>query len=90
MGKKTSFSNQYLADTRADRVLPASAEVVRTDGAAEFRDGNFAQVCKDFGIRQEFTTRDRPEFNGVAERRIAMIEAAGLAAQFRRGNYFRT
>ena len=56
-------------------------EVDRPYGAAEFRDGDFAQVCRDFGIRQDFTTRDRPEFNGVAERRIAMIEAAGLAAQ---------
>ena len=56
-------------------------EVVRTYGAAAFRDCDFAQVCREFGIRQEFTTRDRPEFNGVAERLIAMIEAAGLAAQ---------
>ena len=72
----------YLADTRADKVLPASAEVVRTDGTAEFRDCDFAQVCRDFGIWQELTTSDRrPEFNGVAEWRIAMIEAAGLAAQ---------
>ena len=62
-GQVSEFLKQYLADTRTDRVLPASAEVVRTDGAAEFRDGDFAQVCRDFGIRQEFTTRDRPEFH---------------------------
>ena len=63
-------------------------EVARTYGAAEIRYGDFAQVCRDFGIRQEFTTRDRPEFNGVAERRIAMIEAAGLAAQIQARQLF--
>ena len=87
-GQVGEFLKQYLADTRTDRVLPASAEVVRTDGAAEFRDGDFAQVCRDFGIQQEFTTRDRPEFNGVAERRIAKIEAAGLAAQIQARQLF--
>ena len=32
-------------------------------------------------IRQEFTTADPPQYNGVAERQIAIIEAAGLAAR---------
>ena len=37
-------------------------------------------MCRDRNIRQEFTTGDSPEFNGVAERRIAMVESAGLPA----------
>ena len=37
-------------------------------------------MCRDRNIIQEFTTADSPEFNGVAERRIAMVESAGLAA----------
>ena len=32
-------------------------------------------------IRQEFTTDDPPQYNGVAERQIAIIEAAGHAAR---------
>ena len=37
-------------------------------------------MCKDRNIRQEYTTADSPEFNGVAERRTAMVESAGLPA----------
>ena len=32
-------------------------------------------------IRREFTTADPPQYDGVAERQIAIIEAAGLAAR---------
>ena len=37
-------------------------------------------MYRDRNIIQEFTTADSPEDNGVAERRIAMVESAGLAA----------
>ena len=46
----------------------------------EFSKENFPTMCRDRNIRQEFTTADSPEFNGVAERRTAMVESAGLVA----------
>ena len=70
---------QFLADERVAGVLSA-VEVVRSDEEAEFK-GDFLKLCRRHSIRQEFTTADSAEFNGVAERHIAMIESVGMAAQ---------
>ena len=37
-------------------------------------------MCRNRNIRQAIARADNPEFNGIAERRIAMVESAGLAA----------
>ena len=75
----SKFFKQYLADHRFSGT-PSPVETVRTDDAAEFESGYFADLCRERGIRQEFTTANSPQFNGVAERGIAMIESTGKAA----------
>ena len=75
----STYFKQYLADDRFSGT-PSPVETVRTDDAAEFKSGYFADVCRERGIRQEFTTANSPQFNGVAERGIAMIESTGKAA----------
>ena len=42
--------------------------------------GRLLIFFRERGIRREFTSAGSPQFNGVAERRIAMIESAGKAA----------
>ena len=81
------YFSQYLADYRFTGV-PFPVEVVRTDDAAEFKGGAFADLRRERGIRQEFTTADSPQFNGVAERGIALIELAGKAAAIQPGIKF--
>ena len=78
-GEVFRYFRQYLADYRFTGV-PCAVETVRTDDAAEVKGGAFANLCRERGIRQEFTTADSPQFNGVAERGIATIESAGKAA----------
>ena len=39
-------------------------------------------MCRNRNIRQEFTAADSPEFGGVTERRIEMVEPASLEAHF--------
>ena len=73
------YFKQFLSDVRATGT-PSTVEIVRSDEGGEFSKGNFPKMCRDRNNRQEFTTADSPEFNGVAERRIAMVESAGLAA----------
>ena len=75
----SKYVKQYLADHRFSGT-PSPVETVRTDDAAEFKSGYFADLCRERGIRQEFTTANSPQFNGVAERGIAMIESTGKAA----------
>ena len=75
----SKYFKQYLADHRFSGT-PSPVETVRTDDAAEFKSGYFADLCRERGIRQEFTTANSPQFNGVAERGIAMIESTGKAA----------
>ena len=90
MGSKvedTKYFMQYLAEYRFTGV-PSPVEVVRTDDAAEFKGGAFADLCRERRIRQEFTTADSPQLNGVAERGIALIESAGKAAAIQAGIMF--
>ena len=82
------YFRQYLEEYRFTGV-PCPVETVRTDGAAEFKGGASADLCRERGIRQEFTTADSPQFNGVAERGIAMMDSAGKAAIIQAGLYFR-
>ena len=74
----SKYFKQYLADHRFSGT-PSPEETVRTDDAAGFKSGYFADLCRERGIRQEFTTANSPQFNGVAERGIAMIESTWKA-----------
>ena len=54
---------------------------MHTDDAAEFKSRHFDVLCRERGNRQEeFTTANSPQFNGVIEKAIAMIESTGKAA----------
>ena len=45
-------------------------------------EGKSGKLCRERKIKHEFTTADSPEYNGVAERGLIMIESAALAARF--------
>ena len=75
----SKYFKQYLADHRFSGT-PSPVETVRTDDAAESKSANFADFCRERGIRPEFTTASSLQFNGVAEKGIAMIESTGKAA----------
>ena len=53
------YFKQYLADHRFSST-PSPVEPVRTDDAAEFKSRYFADLCRERGIRQEFTTANSP------------------------------
>ena len=55
--------------------------MVRSDGGGGFSKGAFGALCTAEKIRQEFRTADSLQYNGDAERQIAIIEAAGLEAR---------
>ena len=71
-----TFFSKYLAE-----IAPRKVEVVRSAGSGEFSKGTFGALCTTEKIRQEITTAYSPQYNGVAERQTALIEAAGLAAR---------
>ena len=71
-----TYFSKYLAE-----IAPRKVEVARSDGGGEVSKGGFGALCTTEKIRQEFTTADSPQCNGVAERQIAIIEAPGLAAR---------
>ena len=71
---------QFLADTRADGV-PSQVTITRSDGGGEFRGGTFEDLCRSRCIKQEFTTVDSPQFNGVAERALGLTETAAIAGR---------
>ena len=70
----------FLADTLADGVSSKVA-IVRSDGCGEFRGGTFADLCRSRGIKQQFTTADSSQFNGVAERALDWIAMAAMAGR---------
>ena len=74
----------FLADTRTD----GSVEIVRSDNGGEFR-GRFSELCVKNRIKQELTTPQCPELNGVAERGTAVIESTRKAARLHASTRFR-
>lgn len=70
---------RFLTDIR-DSTKPSVVECVRSDGGGEFSGGAFRELCEERGIRQEFTTPDTPQLNGVVERGLAIVQEAAQAA----------
>ena len=64
---------QWLADVGVP-------EIIRSDDAHELKGGEFAEICRKRCIKREFTTADRPQLNGVAERGLALIEKLAKAS----------
>ena len=75
-----SAFRSFLASVRADGV-PSLVEIVRSDNGGEFFGGEFASVCNELLIKQEFTPAYSPQYNGVAERGLGLIEEAAMAAR---------
>ena len=71
-----TYFSKYLSEIATRKV-----EVVRNVGGGELTKGVFGALCTAEKIRQKFTTADFPQYNGVAERQVAIIDAAGLAAR---------
>ena len=70
------YFSKYLAE-----IAPRKAEVARSDVGGEFHEAGFGSLRRREKIRQEFTASHSPEYDGVAERQIGIIESTGLAAK---------
>ena len=62
----------FFASVHADGI-PSLVEIVRSDIGGEFFGGEFASVCNELLIKQEFTPAYSPQYNGVAERGLGLI-----------------
>ena len=82
-----SASEKFLAGLRVEGTQ-SEVVIVRSDDGGEFMEGKFGKLCRERKIKQEFTTEDSPEYNGVAERGLAMIESAALAARIQASELF--
>ena len=71
---------KLLASLRVEGT-PSEIVIVRSDDEGEFMEGKIRKLCRERKIKQEFTTADSPEYNGVTERGLAMIESAALATR---------
>ena len=61
----STYFRQYLADYRFTGDVQCPVDAVHTDGAADFKGGPFADLCRKRVTTQEFTA-DSSQFNGVA------------------------
>ena len=75
-----STFRSFLASVRADGI-PSLVGIVRSDNGGEFFRGEFASVCNELLIQQEFTPAYSPQYNDVAERGLGLIEEAAIAAR---------
>ncbi|CAB1099462.1 unnamed protein product [Ectocarpus sp. CCAP 1310/34] len=70
---------KFLGDDRTKGV-PCEVYIAGTSGGGKFQ-GQFAEVCRRHGIKQEFTPPHTPKYNGVAERALGLITDAALASR---------
>ena len=78
---------KFLSDLRLEEI-PSEVVVIRSNDGGEFSEEKFGKLCRERNIKQEFTTADSPEYNGVAERGLALIESAALAARIKASELF--
>ena len=78
---------QFPSDTRSDGV-PSQVVIVRSDGGGQFCGRKFGGLCRSRCIKQEFITADSPQFNGVAERALGLIETAARAGRIQARELF--
>ena len=50
-------------------------------GAVNFAGGKFGDLCRSRRIKKDFTTDDSPQFSGVAERALGLIETAAMTGR---------
>jgi transposase InsO family protein len=68
----------------------SGSQCLRSDNGGEYKSDEFAQFCRECGIRREFTAFYSPEQNGVAERMnrtiqkqiVSMLHHSGLSDGF--------
>ena len=63
--------------------------VIRLDDGGRFNGGKLGKLCREGNNKkQDFTTADSPEYNGVAERGLAMLISDALAARIQAPELF--
>jgi transposase InsO family protein len=75
-----------MVENQTDRKL----KCLRSDNGGEYKSDQFAQFCRERGIRREFTAPYSPEQNGIAkrmnltiqERIVSMLHHSGLSEGF--------
>ena len=77
----------FLSDLRVEG-FPSEVIIIRSDDGGELGVGKFGKLCRVRSIKQEFTTADIPEYYGVAERELALIESATLVARIHSSELF--
>ena len=69
----------FLADIRAQGT-PSIVECLRSDNGTEFNKGEFVTLLDHHRIRRENTPVVSPKYDGVVERRIALVLEAAMAS----------
>ena len=68
-----------LADI-CDSSKPSVVECVRSGGGGDFGGRAFKELCKERGIRHEFTTPKTPQLDGVVEWGLTIVHEAAQTA----------
>ena len=73
-----TYFSKYLAE-----IAPRKGKSGRNDGGGEFSKRDSGALCTIEKTRQEPDDSRFPQYNDVAERQIAIIEAEGIGQGFR-------
>ena len=86
LAKKSDASRaleRFLSDTRP----VGSVEIIRMDGGTEWK-GEFERICDQERIRREVVPPSSAQYNGCAERGIAILEATAFAERRQAKNIY--
>ena len=57
-------------------------EIIRSNDGSELKEEKFNEISKKRCIKQELTSVDRPQLNGVTERGLTLIDELANACAF--------
>jgi transposase InsO family protein len=83
--KSDAFEAFKTYKAYAENVLGSKIKELQMDQGGEFVSNGFRKFCADAGILIHFSTRNRPQQNGVAERANRMIDEHTTAMLYEAG-----
>ena len=66
----------------AENQIGCKIKCIKLDRGGEFIDYDFADLCNEHGIKQQFTIAGTPQYNGVVERQDRSVQESNIPQTF--------
>ena len=77
--KSEALEKFKIFNALAENQIGCKLKCIKSDRGGEFTDYDFADLCNEHGIKQQFTIAGTPQHNGLAERQNRSVRKIARA-----------